>query len=293
MAMTLRLIVLAVGVISASFAAIFIRLAEAPVLVIAVYRLVLASLALLPVTLVHSRQELFRLSRRDVLIALLSGAFLALHLGLWIASLSYTSVTTSVVLVTSNPIFVAIASFLLFGERLSRRVGLGIVICLAGAGVIAWGNWTAGFGSLLGATLALLAAISVAGYLLIGRSLRRRVGLLSYIFITYSAAGLLLFLAVLIMGYPLSGYPGVTYLMFLLLAFVPQLIGHSAINWSLRYLSATLITIALLGEPVGASLWAFLILGEVPSLPEVGGGLLILGGIFLAFYQAGKKPPAA
>jgi drug/metabolite transporter (DMT)-like permease len=291
--MTLRLIVLAVGVISASFAAIFIRLAEAPVLVIAAYRLVLASLALLPLTLAHSRQELFRFSRRDVLIALLSGAFLALHLGLWIASLSYTSVTTSVVLVTSNPIFVAIASFLLFGERLSRRVGLGIVICLAGAGVIAWGNWTAGFGSLLGATLALLAAISVAGYLLIGHSLRRRVGLLSYIFVTYSAAGLLLLIAVLIMGYPLSGYTGATYLMFFLLAFVPQLIGHSAINWSLRYLSATLITIALLGEPVGASLWAFLVLGEVPSLPEVVGGLLILGGIFLAFYQAGKRPPAA
>ncbi len=277
--------VLTLGVISVSFAAIFIRLAEAPPLVIAAYRLCLASLVVAPTAWIRSRQELRGLSRREVALALLSGAFLALHFGLWIASLSYTSVASSVVLVTANPIFVAIASYLLFRERLGRQGILGIVVCLVGAILIGYGNWRLGPQPLLGGVLALLGALAVAGYLLIGRRLRQNIGILSYTALTYSSAAVLLLVAALAFGYPLFGYSSTTYLMLVLLAVVPQLIGHTSLNWSLRFVSATLVTIAVLGEPVLATALAFFILDEAPTLTEVVGGILILGGIFVAFRR--------
>jgi drug/metabolite transporter (DMT)-like permease len=277
--------VLAIGVVSVSFAAIFIRLAEAPPLVIATYRLCLAALILAPATGIHSRKELRHLSRRDILMALLSGAFLALHFGTWIASLSYTSVITSVVLVTVNPIFVAVASYFFFSEKLSRQTIIGIIICLTGAVAIGYGNWRLGPDQFLGGSLALLGALAAAGYLLIGRRLRQKMGLLSYTLLVYGSAGLFLLLLTLALGYPLFGYTNTTYLMLGLLAVVPQLLGHSSLNWSLRFISATFITIAVLGEPIGATAWAFFILDEVPTLTEIVGGILILAGIFLTFHN--------
>jgi drug/metabolite transporter (DMT)-like permease len=123
------------------------------------------------------------------------------------------------------------------------------------------------------------------GYVIIGRQLRQRVGLVSYVTLVYGSAGLLLLALTLALGYSLTGYSTETYAMLALLAVVPQLIGHSAINWSLGYLSANLVTIAILGEPGGASIWAYLILGETPTIPEVTGGLMILLGIFIAFRK--------
>ncbi|HUV43932.1 MAG TPA: DMT family transporter [Dehalococcoidales bacterium] len=285
--MTRKYAVLTLGVISVSFAAIFIRLAEAPPLVIAAYRLCLASLVVAPMAWIRSRQELRGLSRQDVLLAMLSGAFLALHFGLWIASLSYTSVASSVVLVTANPIFVAIASYLLFRERLGRQAILGIVVCLVGAILIGYGNWRLGPQPLLGGVLALLGALAVAGYLLIGRRLRQNIGILSYTALTYSSAAVLLLVAALAFGHPLFGYSPTTYLMLVLLAVVPQLIGHTSLNWSLRFVSATLVTIAVLGEPVLATALAFAMLDEVPTVTEAIGGVLILAGIFVAFRRGG------
>jgi len=283
-------LVLTIGVIAVSFAAIFIRLAEAPPLVIATYRLCLASLIIVPVAWVHSSNELRHLSRRTIMMALLSGAFLALHFGLWIASLSYTSVATSVMLVTTSPIFVAIASYLLFQEKLSRETILGIVISLIGSVLIGLGNWRLGANPLFGGILAFLGALAVAGYLLIGRRLRRSIGFLSYASLVYSSAAVLLLLSTLAFGYRLFGYSPTTYAMLALLAVVPQLIGHSAFNWSLRFLPATLITIAILGEPVGATILAFLILNEMPTLSEIGGGILILVGICIAFRKSEILP---
>jgi drug/metabolite transporter (DMT)-like permease len=280
-------IILALGVVSVSFAAIFIRLAEAPPLIIATYRLCLASLLLGPVTWSHSRHELRRLSRRAFIMALLSGIFLALHFYLWISSLNYTTVTTSVILVTVNPVFVAIVSRFYLKERLSRQTALGIVVCIAGVLLIGYGNWKLGPNPLFGCILALLGALAAAGYLIIGRRLRQNVGLLSYTTLVYGSAGLLLLFATLILGYPLSGYSPGTYLMLGLLAVVSQLLGHSSLNWSLRYFSATLVTIAILGEPVGASIWAYLILDEAPTILEVAGCVLILSGIVVAFRRRG------
>jgi drug/metabolite transporter (DMT)-like permease len=281
--------VIILGVVSVSFAAIFIRLADAPPLVVATYRLCLATLALAPAAWFRSRVELRALARRDVLLCLASGVFLALHFGLWIASLSYTSVASSVVLVTANPIFVAIASYLLFRERLTRRVGLGIGVCLLGAAAIGYGNWRLGPEPLMGGLLALLGALAVAGYLLIGRRLRPGMSLLGYSFLVYGSAALLLLMVTLAAGQPLGGYSGETYLMFVLLALVPQLLGHMSLVWALRFVSATLVTIAVLGEPVGATVLAWIILSEPPSVWEIVGGVLILVGIFYAFRRGGVQ----
>ena len=276
-------LVLAFGVVSVAFAAVFIKLAEAPPLVIAAYRLCLASLVLAPVAWWRARDELRKLGRRQLLMAVASGAFLALHFGLWIASLDYTTVASSVVLVTASPIFVAVASYLLWGEKLTTRITGGIAVSIVGAAVIGFSNWQAGAGSLLGSVLALGGATAVAGYLLIGRRLRQNMGLLSYIFLTYLSAGLVLLTAALVSGQRLTGYPGTTYLMFVLLALVPQLLGHSSLNWALRFVPATMVTIAVLGEPVGATVLAFFILKEVPSWMEIAGGVVILAGIAAAF----------
>ncbi|MDD5288754.1 MAG: DMT family transporter [Dehalococcoidales bacterium] len=283
--MTKRYLVLALGVISVAFAAIFIRLAEAPSIVIAAYRLGIASLLLAPIVLIRSRKELRGLSHSELLLAFCSGAFLALHFALWITSLRYTTVTSSVVLVTVSPIFVAIASYLLFREKITRRILSGIAISIIGAVIIGFNSWQLGGASVKGSILALLGALAIAGYLLIGRKLRQRMGLLSYIFLTYASAAVILLVWSLIVGGSLTGYSGKTYLMFVLLALVPQLLGHSSFNWSLRFLPATMVTIAVLGEPVGATILAFAILNEVPSAFEIIGGVLILGGIAIAFSK--------
>jgi drug/metabolite transporter (DMT)-like permease len=284
--MTKYYLVLVLGVVSVAFAAIFIRLAEAPSLIIATYRLGIASLILAPVALTRARKELFSLSHRDILLAVCSGAFLALHFALWIASLRYTTVTTSVLLVTISPIFVAVASYLLFRERITRRILTGIAVSIVGAAIIGFNSWQMGEVSAKGSILAFFGAMAIAGYLLIGRKLRQKMGLLSYIFITYASAAIILLAWSLIVGESLTGYSGETYLMFILLALLPQLLGHSAFNWSLRFIPATMVTIAVLGEPVGATILALAILKEVPSVFEAAGGILLLGGIVIAFSKS-------
>jgi drug/metabolite transporter (DMT)-like permease len=279
-------LIIFIGVVSVSFAAIFIRLAEAPPLIIGSYRLLMASLILWPLTLKYSRNELRDLTLRDLGLTLVSGVFLGLHFGLWISSLSYTSVATSVILATSSPLFVVIASYVILKEKITREIITGIVVCFVGVAFICYGNWGIGTDSFIGGILALLGALAASGYMLIGRKLRQRMGLLVYSAIICSSAGILLLIASLVSGYSLSGYTGFTYLMIILLTVIPQLLGHLSLNWSLRFVSATLVTIAVLGEPVGANIWAFVILGEKPQLFEIIGSVFILAGIFTAFRRS-------
>jgi drug/metabolite transporter (DMT)-like permease len=273
------------GVAAVSFAAVFIRLADAPPMVIATYRLVIAAVIMLPVASFRSFKDLGRLSKRDILLVALSGLFLALHFGLWITSLSYTSIASSVVLVTSHPAFVAVLSYVLWRERLSRLTVAGIVIALAGLVVINYSGLSFNQESLSGNLLALLAAFAMGTYLLIGGQLRERIDLLSYLTLIYSGAAVVLLVATLAMGYSLTGYSGKTYLMMVLLALVPQLIGHSSLNLAVRLVPVTLVSVAILGEPVGATLLGSLILGELPTANEIIGGVLILGGIFIVLRR--------
>ena len=275
--------------LSVSFAAIFIRLAEAPPLVIATYRLGIASLALMPFLLIHPKRIFNKLSRGDVSLMLLSSLFLALHFGLWITSLSHTSIASSVILVTSSPLFVALISDFLWGERLTKSMMLGIGIALAGALFIAQGGFALSQETLLGDGLALLAALAMGSYLVIGRQLRRRVDIRHYLAIVYTGSALILLISTLIAGHSLSGYSQTTYIMMILLAVVPQLIGHSSLNIALRLIPVTFVAVAILGEPVGATTLGYFILGEVPTLVEILGGLLILGGIFMVLRQRPER----
>ncbi len=283
MNMAKHYLILIIGVVAVSFGSIFTRLAEAPFLVIAVYRLALASLVISPIACIHSRKELRSISRNSILLSLLAGFFLALHFAFWIASLSYTTVASSVVLVTSHPIFVAIASYFLFHEKLRKNTILGIGICLTGAVLIGYSDYRIGLESFAGDLLALLGALAIATYFLMGRKLRPSTGILSYTLLVYGSAALFLLVATLISGYSLSGYSTNTYVMLILLALVPQLLGHSSLNWALRFMPATMVAIAILGEPVGATILAVLLLDEIPTLIQLAGGILILSGIFIAF----------
>ena len=276
---------LLVGVVSVSFAAIFIRLADAPPLVIAAYRLTIASLILIPFTYKKTVLSLRQLSGRDSLLLLFSSFFLALHFALWITSLSYTSIASSVILVTCHPAFVAVISYFLWHEVLNRLTIGGMAIAFAGIVLINYSGFTFGQQAILGDVLALIAGFAMGGYLIIGGQLKTRIEILPYLTMIYTGAAAILLLATAGFGYPFTGYSGTTYLMMVLLAVVPQLIGHSSFNLAVRLIPVTFVSVAILGEPVGATLLGYFILDEVPAASELIGGVLILAGIFIVLRQ--------
>ncbi len=289
---------LLIAILAVSTASIFIRFAQrdAPSLVIAALRLTFASLVLAPLALTRNRDELRKLTRSDLLLALLSGLFLAIHFATWISSLEYTSVASSVVLVSTGPLWVALFSPIFLKEPLTRPVLLGISLALLGGTVIGLGDSCQLDGGLaclpfsefvqgkafLGNFLALAGAWAVAGYLMIGRKLRAGMSLIPYIFVVYSIAAIVLLGIMAAAGQRPTGYPPIAYAWILLLALVPQLIGHSTYNWALRYLPAALVSITTLSEPVGSAILAYFILDERPTILTVLGGVLILAGIYLA-----------
>ena len=294
------------GILAVSTASIFIRYAqdEAPSLVIAAWRLTIATLVLLPAAYFRKRAELRTLTRGEVRLALLSGAFLALHFATWITSLEYTTVASSVVLVSTTPLWVALLSPFALKERVGRMVLIGMALALVGGGIVGVSDtctWQAGQlacpplsefvqgEAFLGDLLALAGAFAAAAYLLIGRKLRARISLISYVFVVYGMAAVCLVLIMLAAGQTPFGYSPATFLWFILLALVPQLLGHSTFNWALGYLSAAYVSITLLGEPIGSTVLAYFLLSETPSLIKVVGGILILLGIYVASLQSNPK----
>jgi drug/metabolite transporter (DMT)-like permease len=281
--------VLALGVAAVSCAAVLIREADAPALVIAAYRLGLAALPAGALALATSRRR----ASEDGLQAwpFLAGAFLALHFGFWIASLQQTSVITSVVLVTTNPLFVGLASPFVLGERVPAGTWTGIGIAMVGAALMAAEDFGHGLGTVVGDLYALLGAIFGAGYLMVGRRARPQAPWMGYVGIVYPVAAVLLVLSVLVAREPFTGYSAKTFVMLGLLALVPQLMGHSAINWALAYVPAALVAVAILGEPVGATALAVLVLNERPTAFEAAGALLVLAGVYRALRR-GPVPAA-
>jgi drug/metabolite transporter (DMT)-like permease len=273
-----------IGVLTTSTAAVLIRLAqtEAHSLVVAAWRLTLASLVLVPIVLATRYAELRALTRREWASLVVSGLLLAIHFATWISSLAYTSVTASVALVSTSPLFVGLASHLLLRERLSRGMITALGITIAGSALIGLGDWEKGAHRLWGDVLALVGAIAVAGYFLIGRRVRARLSLLAYVSPVYATAAGVLTALMLTSGMPPIPRRPQTWLWLLLLALGPQLVGHSSLNWALRYLSATYVTIATLAEPIGATLLAWWLLQEKPSPWAAIGGVLILIGITAA-----------
>ncbi len=290
--------VLFVGILSVSAASIFIRFAQkdAPSLTIAALRLTFASLLLAPVAVTRYRAEIHSLKHRELLLGLLSGLFLAAHFATWISSLEYTTVASSVVLVSTGPLWVALLSPIFLKEKLSRAAFFGLGLTLVGGALIALSDtctWDHGlacphFSDLLrgremwGNLLALFGAWAVTGYLIIGRNLRATLSLVPYIFLVYSIAAVLLVVLMFSVGETPFGYQPTTYIWLLLLALFPQLVGHSIYNWALRFLPAAFVAVTTLGEPIGSAILAYFILQETPAGAVLFGGLLILIGIYLA-----------
>jgi drug/metabolite transporter (DMT)-like permease len=283
--------VMTLGIAAVSTGAIFAKAADAHPVVIAAYRVAIASLVLLPVALWKAREELRRIGLLILATALGAGGFLALHFAAWISSLNHTSVANSVVLVNTNPLWVALLTPLLTGEAIGRRARVSIGLSVLGAVVIGFEGLHADPGQLMGDGLALAGGVCAAFYLLLGKRVRARLSLIGYIFLCYASAAVFLWAAVGLLRLPASGFTSATWGAFVGMALFSQLIGHSSYNWALKWVSASAVAVGLLGEPIGATLLAYLFFGETVTVVKVLGMGLILVGIYLsATESSGARP---
>jgi drug/metabolite transporter (DMT)-like permease len=276
---------LAVGFVS--FGAILVRLAAAPPLAVSFYRVAIASLILLPFAAPDARRSWPALDGRRRLLVVAAGLALALHFATWIASLSYTTVASSVLLVNTAPLFAIVLSRLFLHEKPSAVVQVAIPVAFAGAALIALGDWTGSPGSLLGNGLALAGAVTLAVYQVVGRGLRDALPLNAYVLAVWGTAALALAVLARSFGVLLGGYPKRTWLLFVALAIVPTIGGHGLVNKSLRSLPAPTVGLFLLGEPVIASLLAWLLLRETPGPWTLAGGAVVLGALGLVLARRG------
>lgn len=301
---------LGLGMLCISSSAIFVRLCDdAPPVIIATARLGIATLVLLLGLGVTRGKAMLRIPARLTGHIILGGLLLAGHFYFWMTSLRHTSVLSSVVIVTTNPIFVGIGSLVFFRERIHRNLLLGIILAAGGGVLISLSGVGAGAGepgaaqaaasiesvstmpaegssSMYGNMLALLGAITASGYLLIGRKVRASVDVFSYMVAVYGLAAILLCGMAIAGGHSFSGYRTSTYLYFIILAIAPQIIGHGSLNYALKHLSATMVAVCILAEPIGATILAYIILGESADRWQAIGATLILFGIFIATQSA-------
>ena len=267
---------LLVAVACISVGSVLVRLAHAPPLVVAFYRVTFATLLIAPLAWSDTRHSLGSLSARSRLLLVASGLAFALHFATWIASLSYTSIASSVLLVNTAPIFAVVLSRIFLRERVRSTVLGAIALAFVGAALIAGGDWGRSQGSLGGNLLALAGAVTLAAYHVVGRGLRDTLPLYAYILSVWGIAAAVLAVIVAAFGTPFAPYPPRTFLFLLALALVPTVLGHGLVNRALRSIPAPTVGLFLLGEPLGASLLAFWVFGEVPSASTMAGGLVIL-----------------
>jgi drug/metabolite transporter (DMT)-like permease len=312
------LVGLLVAVVAVSTSAILVRYSEAPSLVKALYRVVFTVSLLAPVAFARSREELRDLPRRDVLWAAAAGVALAVHFASWFESLAWTSVAASVTLVQAQPLFVALGAWALLDERITRGVVAGIAVALAGMATMTLGDLfvpdvaaalaalpglggldagtaaaptLAGEAPLYGDALALVGAVTAAAYVLAGRSLRQRVSLVPYVTVVYGVCAVVLLGLTLAAGHPLLDYAAREWALFLAMAVGPGVFGHTVLNWALGYLESSVVSVSLLGEPVGSTILAFVLLGEIPTPVTVLGGAVVLAGIYLTTTGSSGAEP--
>jgi len=272
---------IAIGVIAVSMSAIFVKLANADAGVIAFYRMLFSVLIMSPVFFWKYTSEIKRLTKRDWSFSLIAGIFLAFHFILWFESLNYTSVASSTVLVTLQPLFAFAGTYFFFKERLSLKTIISGAIAIGGSILISWGDFRISGSALYGDVLALIACGLVTAYLLFGQDVRQRLSLVTYTFVVYGISTITLFFYVLVKGESFGPYPADDWVWFILLAIVPNLLGHTLFNWSLKYVSTNIISIAILFEPVGAAILAFYIFDEYLITTQIIGGIIVIAGIVL------------
>ena len=278
---TMPYVAIAIGVISVSLSAIFVKLSSAESAVIAFYRMLFSVLIMSPVFLLKYKSELKLLQKRDWIFSIVAGVFLAFHFILWFESLNYTSVASSTVLVTLQPIFAFVGTYLFFKEKVAFQSIVAVIVAISGSLLISWGDFRVSGAALYGDGLALIACAFITGYLLFGQDVRKRLSLMTYTMVVYSVSTITLFFYVLFMGQSFGPYESTDWLLFVMLAIVPNLLGHTLFNWSLKWVSTNAISIAILFEPVGAAILAFFIFNEKLILSQVIGGIIVILGILM------------
>lgn len=275
------------AVLCMSTSSIMIRFCSAPALIIALYRLIMTTGIAGLWEGLSLPAKVSALSKRDFLFICLSGVFLALHLASWISSLSYTSISSSVLFTNLQVIFVLAFSLLFLHEKVNRVVTIGIFIAIAGSCLVATGDMQ--HGRLAGDMLALASGAFIAVYYIAGRYIRARVDTMTYTFVVSGVASLVLLITSLGMGLALSGYRTLDWVLFLLMALGPGIGGHAVFNWALKYVKAPLVSVSILGESVGASILGYLVFNEALLWYQLSGGALILVGIYLAVSNEQKN----
>ncbi|MBW8351915.1 DMT family transporter [Bacillus sp. IITD106] len=281
---------LIIGVLSVSTSAIFVKLSSADAAVIAFYRLFFSVLIMIPIFFPKYVKELFHMNSKEWIFSIVAGIFLAFHFILWFESLNYTTVASSTVLVTLQPLFAFIGTFLFFNEKFSAKAILCAIVAIIGSVIISWGDFKISGSALYGDFLALAACAFITAYLLFGQEVRKRISLVAYTFTVYLISSIVLFIYVLISGSSFYPYPPADWTYFLMLAILPTLLGHTLFNWSLKWLSTSTISMAILFEPVGAAILAIMILNEMILWSQIIGGSIIIVSVtlFLAHEKKSK-----
>lgn len=275
------MIMIVIGIIGISLSAIFVKYSQAPSAVTAAYRLLWTVVLMSPVVLFKKsrREELFSTDKKTVLLCAVSGIFLALHFVIWFESLKHTSVASSTTIVCTEVIWVALGFCLVMHGKMTGKAILAIAVTLLGSIIIAWSDSSSGGNHLYGDILALLAAIAVAVYTLIGRVARTTTSTTIYTFLVYVCSALTLLLIVTLQGYPLTGYGSSGIVVGLLLAIFSTILGHSIFSWCLKFLSPAFVSASKLCEPVVAALFAAALFHEIPGPLQLAGGAVIIGGV--------------
>ena len=279
---------LTISIIAISFSSIFVKWSDAPASIMAMYRMLFASLLLIPMVW-KNRQELQKINKKTALFLFFSGVFLAFHFVLWFGSLKFTTVASSTIILALQPIISLIGGFFLFKERTTASALLTMGIAIIGAMMIGWGDFGLSQEAMLGDLLSFFSVIAVVGYLLIGQTIVKQLSHWIYSFFVFSFATIVLVIYNVLTGVTLSGYPAKDWGIFILLAIVPT-VSHVINNWLMNYVNATTISMSILGEPVGSTILAYFILGERLTVWQMAGGFIVLIGVFLFLSQKQKKP---
>lgn len=275
------------AVLAVSTSAIIVKLSTAPASVIAFYRLAITVLIMSPWIISNHLGAFKKITRSEFFYSAIAGIFLAFHFIFWFKSLDFTTVASSVVLVTLQPLFAFIGTMIFFKEKYTTLSIIGGIISIVGSFIISWGDFALSQTAFFGDVLALIACGMITAYLLIGQRIRQSLHLIVYTYTVYSVASVVLLIYIFIAHESLGPYPVTDWLYFSLLAVFPTLLGHSILNWAVKWVSTSVISMSILGEPIGASLLAYFILKEIPVPSQlIGGGIILLG---IALFLQGKR----
>lgn len=278
------------GVLSLSTAAVLVKMViDVPAAVTANYRLLLAFILILPYVLLKKREELKKLAKKEWILTFFAGVSLALHFIVWFESLQYTSVASSVVFVTLQPIFAFIGTYVIFHERFSSGTVISMFIALFGSFIIAWGDFQIAGKALYGDFLALLGALFITVYFLFGQGVRAKISVMSYTCIAYGIGAFVILIYNLASSNSLTGYSASHWVIFLCLAIFPTILGLNLLNWSLKWVSTSVISMAILFEPIGASILAYLIFGDIITWSQWLGGTIVIFGLLLFVASTRRK----